>query len=329
MEQETQNTDNNILSHNRKKSPKLSSAQLVKKLENKGVRFNIINRTEAVRFLVNRNYYFRVTSYESNYKSYIDKNLKYVNLEFAYLVELSTIDMYLREHIMSMCLDIEHCLKVQLLRDIENNTAEDGYDIVDNFLNQTNKAYVIEDIKRKAHSAYCGDLIQHYFKPITVNGKRSFDFPVWAFLEVISFGTFIDFYDFYLGKYKNSKHSFSMLFPYIRSLRNACAHNNCILHDMRPNTKTAPNKMVENYVRKIPNIGKNMRVKKLSNRFNLEFVALLYLFSEIVSDKIWAKKIKNLKVFFNKRLQRSMDFFKTNEIILTNFEFLKKVVDNL
>lgn len=317
------------MSYNRNKSPKLSSVQLVKKLEQKGVKFNIINRTEAVRFFRNSNYYFRVTSYESNYKGDVNKNSKYSNLEFAYLVELSTLDMYLREHIISMCLDIEHCLKVQLLQDIEKNAAEDGYDIVDEFLNQPDKAYVISDIQRKAHSAYCGGLIQHYFKPSSVNGKINCDFPVWAFLEVISFGTFIDFYDFYLNKYTQNKHPFSSLFPYVRSLRNACAHNNCILHDMLPNTNTKPNKMIEKYVRAIPTIKKGMRVNKLSNRFNLEFVALLYLFSEIVSDKIREKRIENLRYFFKTRLQRNMKYFHQNSSICTNFDFFEKVVDNL
>lgn len=317
------------MSYNRNKSPKLTSIQLVKKLEHKGVKFNIISRTEAVRFFRNNNYYFRVSSYESNYKSYIDKNSKYSNLEFAYLVELSTLDMYLRKLIISMCLDIEHCLKVQLLRDIENNPTEDGYDIVDDFLNQPNKSYVIGDIQRKSHSAYCGGLIQHYFKPSTTNGVNSYDFPVWAFLEVISFGTFIDFYDFYLNKYTLKKHLFSSLFPYVRSLRNACAHNNCILHDMCSNTSTSPNKKVENYVKGISTIGKGMRIKKLSNRFNLEFVALLYLFSEVVSDKIREKQIENLKRFFNTRIQRNMTYFRSNSVICTNFDFLKKVVDNL
>lgn len=317
------------MSYNRSKSPKLTSVQLVKKLEKKGVKFNIINRTEAVRFFRNSNYYFRVTSYESNYKDYVNKHSEYTNLEFAYLVELSKLDMYLRERIIGMCLDIEHCLKVQLLRDIENNSAEDGYDIVDEFLNQPDKAYVISDIKRKAHSAYCGEMIQHYFKPSTTNGKTSFDFPVWAYLEVISFGTFIDFYDFYLNKYTQNKHVFSSLFPYVRSLRNACAHNNCILHDMLSSKNTKPNKMVENFVRAIPSIKKGMRVNKLSNRFNLEFVALLYLFSEIVSDKIREKRIESLKQFFKKRVQKNMNYFHQNLSISTNFSFLEKVVDIL
>lgn len=314
---------------NRSKSPKLTSVQLVKKLEQKGVKFNIINRTEAVRFFSKNNYYFRVTSYEGNYKGYVDKHNRYVNLEFAYMVELSNLDMYLRELVFNMCLDIEHCLKVKLLHEIEKNPLEDGYDIVDDFLNSQSSSYVIDDIKRKQRSAYCGDLISHYFNPQMVNGKWDFDFPVWAFLEVVSFGTFIDFYQFYIKKYGNSTGTLVSLFPYVKSLRNACAHSNCILHDMTTNINTNPNKLVENFVKKIPTIGKGMRVKKLSNRFDLEFVALVYLFTSTATDKIRHRRLKDLKAFFANRLQRNASYFRSNAIINTNFDFLKKVVDFL
>ena len=65
-------------------------------------------------------------SYASNYPIN-PKNDKYVNLEFAYLLELSKIDMYLRKIIMNMSLDIEHVLKTRMLYDISRNEKEDGY----------------------------------------------------------------------------------------------------------------------------------------------------------------------------------------------------------
>lgn len=181
-----------------------------------------MTRTQAVNFLQNNNYYFRVTSYESNYLDYLDINSRYLHLEFAYLVELSTLDMYLREQIISMCLDIEHCLKVQLLHDIEKDVTENGYDLVNSFLNLHKNSYVINDIMRKSTSAYCGDMIKHYFNYSYDNGTYEFDCPVWAFLEVISFGTFIDFYTYYYNNKPQSNRSHISCFPYVRSLRNAC-----------------------------------------------------------------------------------------------------------
>ncbi len=315
---------------NREKSPKLNAIQLVKKLENqKGIKFTIMNRTSAVKFFQHNNYYFRVTSYESNYINPSNNKIEYKNIEFAYLVELSVLDMYLREHIMSICLDVEHFLKVQMLYDIENDKSEDGYRIVNLFLNEKKKTYVINDIQRKANSSYCGDMIKHYFNFTYKNGEYEFDCPIWSFLEVISFGTFIDLYEFYYKDKETESRKYIELFSYIRSLRNACAHNNCILHDLRSSKNTKPKKIIENFVKGISEIKKDMRTNKLSNRFNLEFVALLYLCTQTVPEQIKTKRINELKKFFSKRVQRNIKYFNNNDTIITNFDFLKKIVDFL
>ena len=75
---------------------KLSIDEQVEDLKEKGVTFNIINEEEAKKFLRYNNYYFKLKSYAGNY-TMNPKNDKYVNLDFAYLVELSKIDMYLRK----------------------------------------------------------------------------------------------------------------------------------------------------------------------------------------------------------------------------------------
>lgn len=38
--------------------------------------------------------------------------------------------MHLRFIITDMCLDVEHAMTVQMIKDIENDTTTDGYDIV-------------------------------------------------------------------------------------------------------------------------------------------------------------------------------------------------------
>ena len=62
-------------------------------------------------------------------------------LDFAYLQESSTIDMHFRFIISKMCLDIEHDLKVKILRDIELNPSCDGYDISRTFSNAQSVHY--------------------------------------------------------------------------------------------------------------------------------------------------------------------------------------------
>lgn len=90
---------------------KLSIDEQIDYMKNKsGIRFNIINEKEAKEFLTNNNYYFKIKSYAKNYEKYQEgENAgKYINLEFAYLKELSTLDMYFRRIIMKITLDTEH-----------------------------------------------------------------------------------------------------------------------------------------------------------------------------------------------------------------------------
>ena len=112
---------------------KLTIDEQIADLEEKGVFFDIMNKEAAKKFLRYNNYYFKLKSYASNYPIN-HKNHKYVNLEFAYLVELSKIDMYFRKIILGMCLDIEHVLKTRMLYDISRNEKEDGYNTKSKFI---------------------------------------------------------------------------------------------------------------------------------------------------------------------------------------------------
>ena len=118
------------------KKPKLSAKELVEKMKSKGITFNIINEEDAENYLNIHSNYYRLASYRKVYYKYIggEKEGQYMNLEFAYLTELSTIDMHFRYLVIKMCLDIEHSLKVKLLSDISANYDEDGYEIVKDFL---------------------------------------------------------------------------------------------------------------------------------------------------------------------------------------------------
>ena len=77
-------------------------------------------------------------------------NGKYICLDFAYLQELSTIDMHFRFIVSKMCLDIEHDLKVKMLKDIESDPSTDGYDIVKCFLAQN--TYIIGKLEATSSS---------------------------------------------------------------------------------------------------------------------------------------------------------------------------------
>ena len=93
--------------------PKKTAEELVQMLhDEKGIQFHLISEEQAVECFSQRNNYLRTASYRKNYPKHIagPNAGKYIHLEFAYLTELSTLDFYLRELLLQMCIDVEHDL---------------------------------------------------------------------------------------------------------------------------------------------------------------------------------------------------------------------------
>ncbi len=290
----------------------LKNDELISHMKAKGIKFEIVKESEAKIFLQYSNYYMKLASYRKNYDK--DKNEKYINLDFAYLKELSTIDMHLRYLILKMCLDIEHTLKVSLLKDIEDNSQEDGYLIIQEFVKKYEKSK--DNIQKHKSSEYCRALIEKY----------SPDFPVWVFVELISFGDMLKLYEFYNKMYPKRLKDGKLLYS-IRDLRNAAAHNNCLINKLQKGINK-PSAKITKFVSEIDNIGKSMRQNKLSNKFLYDFTTLLYVYNEfITSDAIKKEGFKQIQEFMEKRAVRNKEFFKKNECIKTAYIFIKKIVD--
>ncbi len=304
-------------------------------MDEKGITYEIDGKERTKDFIENHNNYFRTAAYRKNYIKYNEGEHKgqYIRLDFAYLKELSTIDMHLRFLILKMCLDIEHDLKVSLLTDITNNDAEDGYEIVKRFLNEN--TWVLEDIYYKRHSTYVGDLISKNFN-FAINEETNkldcdsteINCPIWAFLKLISFGDFTKLYTSYYELYPKGK-PLTNVINSVKSLRNACAHNNCLINDLKRSTATKAPKVITDFIKDIPGISKSERKANLSSRPLLEFASLLFLYSEVVSPQVKENRIKELSDLFNDRLIKHSAYFEKNEIIVSSYKFSKKLVDFL
>lgn len=325
---------------NRTQKPKKTAQELVAKLrDEKGVRFELMNEADAENYLSNKNNYLRTASYRKNYDKHRSGELegKYINLEFAYLTELSTLDMALRSHILPMCIDIEHAMKVKVVSAIEANPSEDGYSIVDEFLEEY--PHIRSSIEEKADSIFTGELIDKYFNlcfvfnnkdPKKVTYKtyiESCDCPVWVLVEIIGFNSLIKFIQFYNRKYPNSIAIDTNILNPIRSLRNACAHNNCLLNNMRP-CNTQPSPTISNFVVSISTVAKEERKKKLKCRPLFEFTCLLYLYQSVVTDSVRIRRMNELKTFVDQRLFKNAHYFTSNQTISTSLAYIKKLVDN-
>ena len=305
------------------KQPKLSIDEQIEHLsEEHGVCFNIKGKDAAKEFLINNNYYHKLKAYSKNFSTYENKNHpmygKFCDLDFEYLVELSVIDMYLRRIIITMSLNIEHFLKVQLINDITNNEKEDAYNIVDKYITNIS-AEKEKEISNKINNYYCNKYNSHTLKTM----------PAWELVEILSFGDFINFYELYYSNYPNKKSMKNNLKP-VQWLRNAAAHNNCIINDLTVPTEVVfdVNERVNHFVSQIEGISKTTREKKMSNRSMHDLVVMLYVFDKVISSKkIKRNAICELKDLVDNRMLLNKQYFSKNSLLQSNYNFFKKIVD--
>lgn len=312
--------------------PKLSAEELVSKMKKeKGITFDYMSEDDAINFLKTKNNYYKLAAYRKNYDKRITGENKgtYIGLDFAYLVDLSVIDMRLRNLIFKMCSDVEHDLKVQLLNDITADKDEDGYNIVISFIN--NNEYLLDEIYKKRFSTYVGDLINNFFTFDThknANNKEVIDdveirCPIWAFVEIISFGTFINLYDYYYDL--NTPIQKQLLNP-IKSLRNACAHNNCLINNLRRGY-TKPTQKVTQFVASIPGIQSDARRKYLSSQPIFEFCSLMVVYDNVVSKDVRRHRYEELSNLINDRMTKHAEYYESQQLLSSAYNFVKKIIE--
>ena len=307
--------------------PWLTPVEQVEHLKSKGVRFSLASEDEAVAYLTRSNNYFRLRSYRTGFAK-VEEGVRkgqHANLDFGMLVDLSSIDDELRRNMLPIVLDIEHFAKIRLLNKIEQ-AGEDGYVVVADFLasydRQTVGGGVVNrtkaEIERGKSSPYVAGILERY---------PNFDFPVWAFLELVAFGTFAYFYKFCAEKFRDKTmlDEFYLL-QSVKCLRNACAHGNCILNDMgsgRPMFN--PRNAVSVAIGKVGSIGRSQRRAKLSNDRLQQIATTLYAHRLFASTEVRKNRAKDLQALVE-RMFCHIDYYRGNSQISSGFEFIANLI---
>lgn len=313
---------------NRNIKPLESSSFLInEKLINRGVTFNYKKKEDAIAFIENNNNYFRITSYRKNFQKFTDSENhgKFIDLDFSYLQELSTLDMHFRYLVIRMCLDIEHSIKLYLLNVIEKDQINE-YQLVEDYIK--NNPIVNKKLCSLHSNRYTLDLLNKYFTFTGGHGQKKLvaydNCPPWVLFELLTFGDLVYFYKFYHDNYNELKIDPSVL-NLVRSLRNACAHNNCTLMDIVNNTSST-SFFLSTEVSKIKEISKSLRNKRLSNRTVLEFVAVLFVYKEFVGETIKKHRVEEIDHFLNERAIHNKEYFKNNPALISVYKFISKIV---
>lgn len=294
--------------------------ELIIHMKSKGIKFNIVSEEDAKHFLTEHNYYFKLASYRANYTKATNGPNKgqYINLDFAYLKELASIDYHLRCLIMDMCIDIEHSLKILLLQDIEKNSLEDGYTLINQWDYDGSQR---QDIFKKSRSSYCQALIQKYHP----------NYPIWVACEVVSFGDLCRIIDTYEKLYPKRLSFDYRLIYHIKDIRNAAAHNNCMISNLQyKHVQFKPNGNINRIVSNIKTISARTRSTYLYYKPMHDLIVLLYLYPLLVqSEDIKLRTYKKIKHIFFKKIPKNRHFFLSNHRITSAFSFIFKVINVL
>lgn len=295
-----------------------SAQELITEMQEKNIKFNICNEKEAENFLKQNTYYKKIASYMNNFHTIkVEGKIKYTDLDFAYLVELSTLDMEFRFLVMQMCLNVEHAVKVSIINKcLEYH--EDGYKVMEQyFQNNSQKEDKKREIVSKGSNSYCKDLI--------LNNQG--EMPIWVFMEIISFGELCHFYRFLCNKKGYITNSEVELLYAVRDFRNAAAHNHCLFSQLISSDARAITQITK-YVSGIANTTKNERKNRLQSICICDFVTLLFAFEYYIKSEGIIKHTKNeLRKLFYDRMRKNAYYFQNSLTIKNAYNFSIKVLD--
>ena len=281
-----------------------------------GITFNLKSEEEAAVFLAKHNYFFRLKQYADFGEK--TKSGKFINVDFGQMVELSTVDMFLRKLILKMTLDFEHYLKVKIINDSQENHSDDGYAVVESFLETHNRVrHLIENLNNSSNF-YNRQVFEKYKETPSV----------WSIVEMLGFSDFIDFYAHYY-QYFHLKCEYTPHFDSVRRLRNAAAHNTCMISNLKPQNwfKSDIEINFELLGAKL-DVGNGVISSCLKAPVLNDFAVMLSNYVKLISSpKIKEKTLEEIQDFFNGRMILHKDYFENVNEIKNAYHFAKAVLD--
>jgi len=297
--------------------PKLTIPAQIKDMKEAGITFNVMSEIEAARYLDESSYYFRIKAYAKNYEKYVgtDKEGQYINLDFAYLVDLFEIDTSFKKIIIDMSFDVERFLIVKMLSDFQK-VDEDGYDIINDFFMMLPSLH--DSIEEKVKAPLCTGLITRYRD----------EWSIWNIVEVLTLGQLTILYGLFYTRNKFKDSYTSLVLP-MNMIRNAASHNNCLINRLRPPYRECVSLCYElrNELSQHTSMSSTLIEKRLAHTAIHDFYALLYLFSRVVPVNLLERSYTNLRDLFYCRIPKNKEFYNKNEPLRNCYDFVLKIID--
>jgi hypothetical protein len=312
--------------------PMMKVSDMVPYLKNKNIKFECCTEEDAEAYLKENNNYYNVTSYKNDFIKYQCGEFKgkFIDLDFAYLKDLSIIDYRTRLLLFKMIIDIEHYLKIRILNIIEEIFEEDGYKIVNLYLE---KDFNDKKCPKRVHESIRKKVTNEYYQKIFSKYDLDKDtkienIPIWEFLEIITFGELINFFDFFTKLYNLDDNKYIFILREVNKLRNAVAHNSCVLSELdKKDNVHKIDTLIINYLKDC-GIGKENRNTKLSNSRIRQITYTLYMFNIIVSSEGVKNNVKHdiTKLFYG-RIILNAKYYNNNELLKSIYNYFDKIIE--
>lgn len=307
--------------------PLLTVGRQIEHLKSKGVTFELCTEEDAARYLSERTYFFKIAAYRVLFDKRVGgpRDGRYVNLDFGHLKALASLDRNLRYALLPLTLDVEHAARTKLVRIATERADEDGYSLSRDYmtgLNHNERRRREGEISMMGNDLFCGDLVRKY------DGSPA-DMPIWALMELLSFGSFIDLYLFCAERWNDDgmRHEHYML-RQAKSVRNACAHSSDILNGVAVvDTRIGADAAV---MRALAEAGLSHRVRtaKMKNPRIRQIATLMYLHTQLVPEGSGKRNAESNLAGLKKRLLETKDLMHANDAIRSTVAFLAKLIDS-
>ena len=213
--------------------PMLNPEEQVALLKAKGVSFERCGEEQAADALARRGTFVHLASCRRLFQKHAsgDDRGKYVRLDFADLLDGVALDDELRKAFLAVSQDVERLAKTSMVTRASRLDDEDGYGIVADFMRAQQRryrSYIERDLSSRMSAGIVGDvytgrIIGHYRDAM----------PVWAFLEVVTFGTALAFCLFCSERWDDAvMREEHYILKGVKAVRNCCSHGSCIVNGM-------------------------------------------------------------------------------------------------
>ena len=314
-----------------RQKPLLTVPEQVEHLKARGVTFDLCSEQKTADYLRSGNNLLRTSSYRKLFplQNQGPHAGEYLGLDFEHLRVLSSLDRQLRQCLLPITIDVEHFARIKLLNACETHD-EDGYAIVEDFLKQMShkgRNYIGGNLRGRSdggekHDEYSGDLVAHYYD----NG-----IPAWVFLEAVEFGTLNSFYLFCSERWNDEQmRQEHYVLRSTQGLRNACAHNSCILNGISrtgQKTSTDVNTLITASLNEHGLKRTKSRRARLSNLRTVQIASALYaaqlLCTRPETQARHSESLKTLELSW----EEHRPLFESNNVVTSFFDFLLKLID--